>query len=235
MSTRPACRIEPPVQISTGQAGKEINRDLENLFKTMRDVARCVGKIAGFLNQGNDGGFDDGGGGGDSGSGGSGGSGSGGGTGGGGIGTDPVVEPAAQFYSTGSNITVPAMTSGIYKVVPSANIDVTLPAPTGCGTILIIHGGSANTATVKDDLGNTLCVLAAGQLTYIAPRQGATSSLWPTKSVKVTATGQVITPSVYVNATSPGLILADGSGSYWRLDVSGAGVLSTTSVVTPES
>lgn len=43
------CRIPQVVKQSTGQAGPEVNRDLEILFAAVNDLIRCVAKVATYL------------------------------------------------------------------------------------------------------------------------------------------------------------------------------------------
>ena len=181
------CRNPKAQQISTGQAGADVNRDLETLFALANNLSDCVAKIANFLNANGGGGFDTGGTG-------SGGTGDGGGTGGtittegpgkvGGTGvTLESANPATdrtQYIRTAYDFTLPIGARGVWQFDLTANIIVTLPPPAGCMDPTIVNATAATySITLKDDRGNTVATLAPTEAAMITPRDASTGAYWP--------------------------------------------------------
>lgn len=183
-NTRPACKLPEIVQISTGQAGAEVNRDLETLFKTCNSLIRCVGKLSDALDEAyssgsttsptpTNGSVD----------------GSGAGSGGGGGGGGGSIS-FPHFTSLSASATLPNGFDGIVFVAPGSNATITLPTPGRGGSVVVHHTGTSNTVTVNDDLSNTLAVLTAGE--FITARQledGSQLAAWVTGAIVESKTG----------------------------------------------
>lgn len=184
--TRPVCKINPVEQQSTGQAGPEVNRDLEVLFLTVNQLVRCVGKVADFLdsvNNGSSGGGSFGGGGGNN----------GGGGGGFGSGDNTLsMKDGAQFktpghfyydrISTGADITLTPGCFGVYYITPTAAIAVTLPTTLWWGQwIIVVNGATAVGKTIDvKDAGVTICSLLPGEYSdLILVRDANGAPAWP--------------------------------------------------------
>lgn len=157
MADRP-CKQAAIEQISTGQAGAEVNRDLESLFRAVNRLIRCVSKISDYIDGQTGNGFD---------------AGNGTGTGGGSVNDPPgsgaTAGPEFMNESGGSDITLGDFMDGVVYYNPSGNINVTLGAAAYGTTLWVVHSGTANTITVKNAAGTTLATLSAGQRSWHIP------------------------------------------------------------------
>ena len=172
------CRLPQSRQISTGQAGAEINRDLEVLFADVNALKLCASRQANYLNANGGGAFD------------TGGTGGGGDEGGGGTHTDGTLAPGGgsppsahiphYYVETATDWTLPECAYGVWNFVPTANLVVTLPSPIGCGFVIVVNGASATySITLKDDLGSTIATLAPTEAKIAVTRMDASGGYWP--------------------------------------------------------
>lgn len=204
---RPICSIAPVDKQSTGQAGPEIDRDLEVLFLAINQLARCVAKIAQFLDSLTMGGF---------GSGSAAGSldiGSQGGAQGSG-GTTPLR--GFTQYSPGSNFTLPDDASGTIYITPSADIELTLPTNPILGQepLTIVHAGAAQTITLKN-AGSTIGVMVAASYTFpIFPLMDSGVGDWPDAVPIVGKNGAIYTQGPIVLTDDADGIFLKTAGNY---------------------
>lgn len=208
-------------QISSGQAGAEINRDLETLFAGLNQVILCVKAISDVLEKATGGAFQ----GGTPGTGATlpGGPGPGG--------TEVVIvergsEGSFLVTSSGSNITLPDGNIQAY-IEPTASIDVTLGNP-GLGDVgLVQHTGASNTITFKDNLGNTIATINTQQLAIVRTYLDTSGApTWQTGALVFGKTGIVYTDDDVVfrnNAVGP-VVKDVGDGEFVRL-LTNAGVM----------
>jgi len=220
----PVCRRPPVTQISTGQAGAEVNRDLEVLFAEVNAIKRCIARVADFADGATGGAF----------AGGSGSSGTGVNMGNSGTGGESALQMPVYRITTGSNFTVPDGFTGVVMVVPSANIDVTLCNPIAEHPITIVHAGSKASGfvvTVKDNSGTTIdTMLPTGQMHLLVGEDDTNAPAWPTAALVSYLSGVwVITGNFYMNTNTGGLYLKSPDGTYWQLTADNTGAVVTTS------
>lgn len=224
---RPVCQIPAVKMQSTGQAGPEVNRDIEVLFQTANDLIRCVGKLAVFANQVTSGGFATGEG---FGGGGSGGSGPGG-TGPQGPGGATPGRPW-MFVSSGSNLTLPEGFSGDVYVQPTADINVTL-STAGPGIAPRIYNvaadGSGFDVALKNPATTTIATLQPQQWTD-APSVPDASLLWgyPAALAVWSMGGSLALIGNLAMLTAANGILTATSGNVFEMTLTAAGALVTT-------
>ena len=176
---RKPCFLPEQKQVSTGQAGPEVNRDLEVLFAAVNQMARCMGRVSDFADSIAQGSFN----------GGSGNSGS----------QPPGPQPIAlpewplTEISTSSNITLPTGMSGDVFIIPGANITVTLGSPQkGRRPLNVFHAGTANTITINSNLAVAICTLNTGQQTELRSWLNTSGEpLWNTGAPVVGSSGIV--------------------------------------------
>src|SRR4051812_45062946 len=133
-SPTPICN-RPEIKIqSTGQAGPEVNRDLEVLFSNVNGILRCVAKLASFADSLSAGGFGPG-----NGTAGSIDPNSGGNLGR--QGQAPGFNPPLRIAS-GSDFTINEAFFGTVMVDPTADIAITLCTPVSGWPITIVHVGA---------------------------------------------------------------------------------------------
>lgn len=220
---RPLCHIPVGEQISHGQAGPEVNRDLESLFGLARSFSSCVSKIADYLNSNTSGGF------------GLGNSGSGGGTGGGGSTMPPPIifrggELPVTRVSSGSSFTVMDGFSGILMIDATADITVTLRPPLPGIPLVLVHSGGAFTITVNDDTAAAIGTLAQFEIAIPGVKESSVAvPLWHTGLVVFTVGGGLrLKDDVTVVGSGNGMVLQSPNGNYHRISVDNAGALSTS-------
>lgn len=217
------CRIQPLKQISVSQAGAEVNRDLEQLFAAVNQLAVCVGKIADYLNTSSRGGFSDGNGPGN------------GGGGAGGLGTG-IANPRGLAQeviriSTSGTYSVPVGFMGVLMVDPTADLTVVLCPPEAGKPITIMHVGSANVVTVQDDLGANLApVINAGGWTTLMPKEDSSNArTWPAGAVTQYPNGVIaVQERVIIAGATKGFGLQAPNGKYFDITVDNTGALVTT-------
>lgn len=228
ISDKRPCEQSEISQVSTGQAGPEINRDFETVFRAVNRLIRCTGKISAFLDSNNNGSF-------------GGGSGEGGG-GGGGV-QPPVEGPLGDgdgrrfwLYSADSDFTMPEGFGGIAYVDPSADIVVTLNSSVYGRGVVIAHTGTANTMTVRDAGGVTIGTIKPGQWApFEATFNASGTPSWGPGSVVLGSDGKVyLMESLVFRSSSAGPMLKSPGGNWWLLSVNNAGVLSTSDQGTTE-
>lgn len=225
---RQPCRIQPISQVSTGQAGAQIETDLNTLFATINTLARCVGKIADFLDAQGGGTF----------AGGSGGGSSGSGSGSTGTGTGAGQSHAmfVQRVSTGSNYSVPYGFTGLLLIDATADINVTMPPPEAGFPVVVMNVGAAHTITLKDDLGSTINppIIHGGWTTLMPIEDSANAPTWPAATVVFYPNGTIHTAgNVVITNNAMGLVLKSANGHYWLEAVDNAGSPSTGDQGTP--
>lgn len=212
---RPACVIPTPKMQSTGQAGPEVNRDLEVLFDSVGHVIRCLSKLKDFANNVSQGSF-----------------GNGDGTAGGEENPGSATQGTSSlrglsgnfmYLDPSSNMTLPEQFAGIAYIEPSAAIEVTLPSPEPGALIVVANANVTHAITLKDNGGTTIGTIAAGGYA-IVPTISGVSGVWsyPTQAITVSGTGVFDTgvipnelPSAVDGGAKGDLLVFDGSA--WQL------------------
>lgn len=195
-------------QVSTGQAGVEVNRDLETLFRRVNELQTCLNLVVEQLNATTNGGFA---------------SGDGGVTSGGGGFNHIPVEGGPLRMSSGSNLSIPDGFSGLVMIDATANINVTLPIPIAGNQITVMNVGAASTITIKDDLGNSLTpTITTGGFMNVQPVEDAANAPeWPAAAVVQYPSGTIHIPGdLVVVSASNALVLKDtATGDYYDVTV----------------
>ncbi len=207
-------------QVSTGQAGVEVNRDFETLFRRINELQQCINAIVNQLNATSSGQFE---------------SGDGGTPGSGGIG---IVDPGIQGMpvirlSTGSNYTLPDGFMGVAMIDATANIDVTLPLPIAGRKTTIVHAGTANTITLKTDGGTAIAAITTmGACSPEAVEDSANAPAWVTKATVVYPTGTTqYQNNIVIVPAGKGITMLDATnGNYYTLYFDGGIVTSSSSL-----
>lgn len=223
MNVRPICEVPVPQKISTGQAGPEVNRDLETIFATLKDMIRCQKRIKLVLDAISQGAFTSGGTftiGGGSGSGGTGGT---------------IIIPQGSgsrpfvVYSDSNDFTLPTGFVGIVYIDATADIEVTLSdTPGAADEITIINTSStANSITLKDGVATIATLPAGAKADIVALSTAAGDWQWPT-GVQVASSGGSLTlvGSLYLSDSGNGILFAT-AGNVFEMTLSGAGVVAT--------
>lgn len=229
---RPACVIPTPKMQSTGQAGPEVNRDLEVLFDSVGHVIRCLSKLREFANNVSQGAF-------------------GGGEGGAGgdeepgntqQGTTPLRGLSGNFMylDPSSNTTLPEQFAGIAYIEPSAAIEVTLPSPEPGALIVVANANVTHAITLKDNGGTTIGTIAAGGYAIVPTISGA-SGVWDYPALAIVVDGSGVLDSSVVPTSGLGVIVQDegvtqtglgDSGSVDTINFEGAGVTASVTGMT---
>lgn len=174
------CRRPQVRQQSTGQAGPEINRDLEVLFEEVNGLNRCVGRVSDYLERRSDDDDFEG--------------------GGGGEGTPPPDPPPPpppppedggghgqgqkyfETYTLSANWEISEGFSGMLYIQPTTNIDVTLPSRPQLGQWLRIFNaatGVGKAITVKDGASTVVSLLTGEYTDIILVKSVAGAPGWP--------------------------------------------------------
>lgn len=208
---RKPCLMPPIVQQSTGQAGPEVNRDLEVLFQAVNQLARCTGKISSYLD---------------------GGAGGGGFEGGGGS-TNPPTPPSPPvphppetpeflLIDAGDDFTLPEEATGDIYINPSDDITVTLGTPRYGNRQRLFHVGTSKTITVNAPGAVLIDELETGQMLepMVFPASDAEPE-YASGALVMGKTGAVYTSHVLVfRDADAGLVQKDQTnGEFQRLEI----------------
>lgn len=213
------CKQPPIQQVSTGQAGVEINRDLETLFKAVNQLIRCVSKVADFADAQSGGAFQ-------------GGSGSGtSGTGGGGIGL-PVPDRPVQYVEAGTGFEIAEGSTGILYINATADIDVEMPTSPFVGQQLIVinSSGAGFDVTLTKSAGAVdIAILYPQSMSFmVAFGDSALAPSWPTVVPVFAQSGiMYLNQSIVLLDSGKGLFIESADASLWAFNVDNAGMLST--------
>jgi hypothetical protein len=231
-NTTPLCKQQAITQISTGQAGEEVNADLESLFRTVNRIIRCQSAMADAVDQVTGGAF------------GSGDGGTGGGDNGattiGGVGTGMSMPGGgggfmAMRVSTGSAFTVPENFNGVIFLDATADLTVTLCPPREGQLIVLMNVGASHVLTVHDDLGNTIAttIEATGWMSLTTKEDSSNVLTWPSACPVVYPTGSIVMPGNIVwSDSAKGPVLKSPNGHLWLQSVSNAGVVTNSDLGT---
>ena len=217
------CKQPPIEQVSTGQAGPEINRDLETLFKAVNQLIRCVSKVADFADAQSGGAFQ-------------GGSGSGtSGTEGGGLGLPNGNRPV-QYVESGVGFEIAEGSTGVLYINATADIDVEMPTQPFVGQQLIVINSSAagfDVTLTKSAGAVDIAVLYPQTMAFmVAFGDSAIAPSWPTVAPVFAQSGIIyLNQSIVLLDSSKGLFLESPDQTLWEHNVDNAGMLSTTSGV----
>jgi hypothetical protein len=228
---RSICQHQEVKQQSTGQAGPEVNRDLEVIFRRLNQMGRCQAGLAEWVNSSSGGSFG-------AGNGGAGGS-TGGGTGGtgggvGGVGGTGGLRPGGSDFirlpSWTSSFTVPLGFNGLIVVDPGASLTISLNTPLPDTCVQILHAGPASPEyilTINDDAAAAIGSLRPGMLGIATcfENTGIDPS-WPSNLLIVAQNGQIIlTQDVVIDDNTYGVIIRSPNGNYQRLTIRNTGQL----------
>lgn len=219
------CRLTAVKKISFGQSGVEIDTDLQSLFAMVNSLARCVAKIADWIEAQPGSSFA---GGGASGTG----SGTGPATGGGGAssgsqgtGRMNVVER----ITTDSDYTVPDGFSGTIVVAASSALNVTLCTAIPGFTVTLVNAGTG-AITVKKPSGTTIGTLLSGGTMPLAPVEDNTNTpAWPVLGIAYYPLGGMVSGAQnMVFPAGVGPCVPDGASHLWQIGFATTGALNTT-------
>lgn len=224
---RKPCLMPPVVQQSTGQAGPEVNRDLEVLFEAVNQLARCTRKVSEYLDGGS----------------------SGGGFGGGGGSTSPPNPPSPPtphppetpdflIINADASFTLPEEVSGDVFINPSTDVTVTLGTPMYGSRLRLFHIGTANTIAVETPASTLIDDLQPGQMMEPAVFPSDTNEPeWVTGVIVLGKTGTVYTShSIVMRDPDAGFVQKDQTdGEFYRLELnSGSGTYDSEGATEPD-
>jgi len=218
------CKRPKVRQISTGQAGPQVNRDLETLFGAVNSLIECVSRVSDFLDSSHSGGF-------------AGGSGSGGSGGGGGVVQPTLSLPGKQLVveSSSTDVTVPDGFDGHLFLTPAASIAVQMGRASYGGVVRIWHAGTSNTITLKDENAATIGTLKANERAVLVASVTAAGTITWGSVLVYGGDGKLKSSAdVVFRSSSAGPVLLDTTdGKYYRVK-STNGVLGVTDLGTSE-
>lgn len=215
------CKQSAISQISTGQAGNEVNRDLETLFTAVNRLIRCVSRLADFADSQSQGAFS------------TGGIPSPGNEQGSSSQQFPGRGPASHILmlDSGANLTLPDGYRGVVFVNPTADISVTLGFAQAEDWVRVVNtaaSGSGFDIELKD--GATVLATIYPQCSATASSFSDSSGAWEWPDVVPVSNKD---GTVYQNASmvllddAKGLVLQSPNGSYWEVTVDNTGAIST--------
>lgn len=212
------CKQPALTQISTGQAGPEVNRDLEQLFRAVNRLIRCVSRIADFADSQSGGGFSSG-------------SGSSGGLSSelelpGGSGSRP--SRPYMLVETGVDFEVSENYSGIVYVNPSADIDVELPSVPAIGQeITIVNISPTFLATITKSATPVGVLQPGSKVTMLALADSNMAPVWPDGGVVESSGGSIsLIGNLYLTDSGDGILFST-SGNVFEMTLSSGGVIAT--------
>lgn len=214
---QPICRGPQIRQISnSSDSNDRVNRDLEQLYRTLNRVIRCQSSMADALDSLSGGSFAGGGGA------------VGGATGGNGLGeSGNPTPPIVLRVSTGSNYTIPDHFSGIVFIEATAGIDVTLPDAESDHPIQVQSiAASAGNMALKTSGGTTLATIMPGGVCLPPVVEDANNVPgWATKAAVMYSSGALHIPGDLVLVGPGKLFLQDTvTGNYFDITVASGAV-----------
>lgn len=205
---RPICQRPPVKQQSTGQAGPEVNRDLEVLFAAVNAALRCNAALSELVQQllvtpaAQPDGLESG-------------------------------LPPLLRVPLSANYTVPGGFTGIILANSTGAYSITLPPPRAGCPIELFEVGGTDPIVVKDDAGTTIGTMVASSYTRVVPAEGSTGTqAWPTGLVAQGFGGTLYPADVVVSAAADGFIWLDSAGHWWRATIATTGALTTADLGT---
>jgi hypothetical protein len=205
-----SCGAKKVTQISTGQAGPHVNRDLEILFDTVNKLIDCVTDVENSVSPGVD-----------LASGGD---------------TARTSEGFPHILDSAVDLTLGDGLTGTVYINPSAAINVTLGEP-GMGPLTVVHYSGADfDITLKNPNADTIGTIKRYQYSSVPPMVASTGEwAWPTGIVVVGSQGSLyIGGNVIVRDDAIGVKLKDTAGHWWTFTVLTTGALTSADSGTVE-